>query len=365
MATETIASGATVTLSAALTGGTDIEFLNTPQPGGALVVDSSALARTGGGTGVTLGGAILGFAAGDQIDLVNLNADFALLDGPTEGASFNSELRFAAESGVAYFIEDDGTVKPSVNAPLANFDGFATSIVDELVAGILGPAAATETVTLTPFLAPGAPRGMTDAMLTVSAAVNPCFVAGTRILTARGEIRVETLRPGDRVITFGGEEREIVWIGRRVVDVARHPWPDAVRPVILEPDALGDGVPARRLAVSPDHAFYLDDLLVPAKHLINGANIRADTAAHRVTYYHVELPGHDILFAEGAAAESFLDTGHRGVFENAADPLLLHPDLMQIRREQEGCAPLCTGGPALAAIRAHLAHRRLTGRRAG
>jgi hypothetical protein len=63
--------------------------------------------------------------------------------------------------------------------------------------------------------------------------------------------------------------------------------------------------------------------------------------------------------AEGAAVESYLDTGHRGVFKNAAAPLLLHPDLMQIRRQAGSVAPLITGGEALAAIRAQLHARKL------
>ncbi len=120
---------------------------------------------------------------------------------------------------------------------------------------------------------------------------------------------------------------------------------------------MADYVPARRLVVSPDHAFYLDRVLVQAKDLLNGVTIREDMNAKAVQYYHVELAAHDIIFAESAAVESYLDTGHRGVFDNAAAPLLLHPDLMQIRRERQGCAPLCRAGEILAAIRTRLAQR--------
>jgi hypothetical protein len=185
----------------------------------------------------------------------------------------------------------------------------------------------------------------------------PCFAAGTRILTPRGQIAVEHLAVGDHVVSFAGEDRPITWIGRRMLDLRRHVQPDSVRPIIIEPDALGDGVPGRRLVVSPDHALYLDGLLVPAKLLLNGRSIRPDFSARTVIYYHVELASHDILLADGAAAETYLDTGHRGVFDNADQPLLLHPDLMQIRREREGCAPLCLGGARLDELRARLAAR--------
>ncbi len=149
----------------------------------------------------------------------------------------------------------------------------------------------------------------------------------------------------------------MVWVGTREVDIARHPRPEIVQPVIIEPDALADGVPSRRLVVSPDHALFLDGWLVQAKDLVNRGSIRQNTAAQRVCYYHVELTAHDVLFADGAPAESFLDTGHRGVFDNASGPVPLHPQMMQQRREAESCAPLCVDGAALAAVRRKLAAR--------
>jgi hypothetical protein len=222
---------------------------------------------------------------------------------------------------------------------------------------MFGTADQKATVTIAPFLVVSGSSSVTDAMITVGTPLIPCFAAGTRILTVRGEIPVEALVVGDRVITLAGEEKPIIWIGRREVDVTRHPRPETVRPVAFDADALAEGVPARRLVVSPDHALYLDGALVQAKDLVNGVTIGADTTVRLVAYFHVELPSHDILFAEGAAAESFLETGHRGVFENEKAPLLLHPDLMQIRREAAGFAPLLTGGERLAAIRQRLARR--------
>ena len=126
---------------------------------------------------------------------------------------------------------------------------------------------------------------------------------------------------------------------------------------MIAPDALADGVPARRLAVSPDHGVFLDGVLVPAKELLNWTTIRQDHTATQVAYYHLELARHDIIFAEGAPVESYLDTGHRGVFDNAGNALIAHPAVMQQRREAEGCAPLCLGGPLLADIRHRIACR--------
>jgi hypothetical protein len=81
--------------------------------------------------------------------------------------------------------------------------------------------------------------------------------------------------------------------------------------------------------------------LVPVRLLVNGATIQRLGDHRRVTYYHVELETHDILLAEGLAVESYLETGNRGMFENAGEPLLLYPDLTndQARRTAESCAP--------------------------
>jgi len=62
------------------------------------------------------------------------------------------------------------------------------------------------------------------------------------------------------------------------------------------------------LRLSPDHALYIGEVLIPVKHLINGSTI-VQVPCDEVTYYHVELPKHSVLLAEGLAAESYLDGG--------------------------------------------------------
>jgi hypothetical protein len=189
--------------------------------------------------------------------------------------------------------------------------------------------------------------------------VNPCFAAGTHILTETGEVRVEDIRPGDMVILAEDDPAPVKWVGARELRLDQHPMPESVRPVRIAAGALAMGVPERDLVVSPDHGIYLEGSLVQAKDLIDGVVITQDWQVNSVSYFHLEFNEHTILLAEGAAVESYLDTGHRGVFKNAAAPLLLHPDLMQIRRQAGSVAPLVTGGEALAAIRSRLHARKL------
>jgi hypothetical protein len=183
--------------------------------------------------------------------------------------------------------------------------------------------------------------------------LNPCFAQGTRILTARGEIPVEQLAPGDHVVLHDGTSAPITWIGHRSVAITAHPTPEKIQPVLIISGALGDGLPTRDLYVSPDHALFFEDHLIPAKCLINGVTIR-QIPRERITYYHVELAQHAVLLAEGAPAESYLETGNRSAFANGDEPVRLHPDFARSLRAVGSCAPLVESGPVVEAVRARL-----------
>ena len=189
--------------------------------------------------------------------------------------------------------------------------------------------------------------------------VVPCFRRGTRLATPDGAVAVEALRVGDRLITAGGEVAPIVWIGRRVVDCARHRRPVAVWPVRVAAGAFGAGVPERDVFLSPDHAVYAEEVLVPVKHLINGTSV-AQVEVAWVEYFHVELAAHDVVLADGLPVESYLDTGDRVSFGGETGVVALHPAWGSEARdvtlvmEAAGCAPLVVTGPEVAALRARL-----------
>ena len=100
-------------------------------------------------------------------------------------------------------------------------------------------------------------------------------------------------------------------------------------------------------------------MLVPARLLVNGASIVRETTERRVTYYHVELDAHDIIFADGMAAESYLDTGNRAMFENGLSLSRLYPDFGegQAAREAGSCAPFAGDAELVRPIWKHLASR--------
>jgi hypothetical protein len=130
--------------------------------------------------------------------------------------------------------------------------------------------------------------------------------------------------------------------------------------VCITANALDAGVPARDLFLSPDHALFLRGQLVPVKLLVNGATIRRERNIAAVTYYHVELDRHDIVVAENLGAETYLDTGNRGMFENTAGQPWLNPVFGRGKQwDDRAYAVLCLGGPVLRDIRADLFRRTL------
>ena len=175
----------------------------------------------------------------------------------------------------------------------------------------------------------------------------PCFAAGTRIATACGAVAVEDLRTGDEVVTRTGTA-SIVWIGHRRVQCNHHRAPETVFPVRIRAGTFGEA-PIRDLLLSPDHAVWIDGALVPAGLLVDGDAI-VQEACDRITYFHVELDRHDLLFAEGLETESYLDTGNRAQFANAS-LVSLHPAFAAGGIRQEPCAPMVLDGPQLEAIR--------------
>jgi autotransporter passenger strand-loop-strand repeat protein len=177
-----------------------------------------------------------------------------------------------------------------------------------------------------------------------------CYRAGTRIRTDHGEVPVEALGIGDRVLSAFGGTVPVTWLGQRRVACRRHPKPQDVWPVRVAAGAFGADLPRRDLFLSPDHAVFVGGVLIPIRYLVNDATI-VQEPMDEVTYWHVELPAHDVLFAEGLPAESYLDTGNRDAFANGGGSTMLHPDFALRVWEAEACAKLVREGAELVAIR--------------
>ncbi|HEX4505204.1 MAG TPA: Hint domain-containing protein [Alphaproteobacteria bacterium] len=183
----------------------------------------------------------------------------------------------------------------------------------------------------------------------------PCYCRGTRIQTSRGEVPVEELKIGDLIVTLGGEALPLKWIGRRSYRDWLAVGNDEVQPILFKAGSIADGIPARDLYVSPEHAMFIDGMLIPARHLVNGASIGKMRGVEEIDYFHLEFDRHAVIFAEDAPAESFVDDDSRMLFHNAQEYRRLYPD--EPPRRTEFCAPRVGGGSALETVRRRLCDR--------
>lgn len=175
-----------------------------------------------------------------------------------------------------------------------------------------------------------------------------CFAGGTIIDTALGPRPVESIREGDLIVTQDNGLQPVRWIGKRrldSIDLMRHPH---MHPIRVNAGALPDGAPYMDLSLSPQHRIQISDwraeflfaedqVLVAAKHLVNGVDITVDDKVAAVTYYHLLFDEHEILTANGVPAESLHpgDVAMDAIGTDAKSEIdLLFPDLaetLQIR----------------------------------
>jgi Ca2+-binding RTX toxin-like protein len=145
--------------------------------------------------------------------------------------------------------------------------------------------------------------------------VIPCFTPGTLIATPRGEVAVENLRAGDRIITRDNGMQEIAWVGRRDLSWADLKLAGHLKPVLVRAGSLGNGLPERDMLVSPNHrllvandrtALYFDEheVLVAAKHLTGLQGVMPVEAAG-VSYIHFMCERHEVVLSDGAWTETF------------------------------------------------------------
>lgn len=143
-----------------------------------------------------------------------------------------------------------------------------------------------------------------------------CFADGTEISTLYGPKSVEELEPGAKILTLDGGYKTLRLNLKRKISKRELRANPKLRPVRIERGALGSGSPSRDLWVSRQHRmlvsspislrmFGATDALIPAIKLVECPGCDVDFEREDLTYCHLVFDQHEVIFANGAPAESF------------------------------------------------------------
>ena len=310
-----------------------------------------------------------------KVETHYLDAAISSFDG--NFVSGNDASNSFTVTGTATYDSSSPHKGDSIALTLA-FDNGSTQTFNATVTGLFG-SGSTKSITWSmtdsnlaansPALTPGSHTvwitsfaGVTLQMpFTYNFDYVTCFVRGTRIATPAGDVAVEDLAVGDSILTVSAGAKPIKWIGYRQLNVKSYRRPEQAAPVRIRQGAVAENLPHRDLLVSPDHAIFLDGLLICARQLINTTTIRQELDCASVEYFHIELDAHAVLLAEGLPAESYLDTGNRNFFANAREALVLRPNLAgeaaHPTRMTASCAPFASDEVTVHPVWQRLAER--------
>lgn len=154
------------------------------------------------------------------------------------------------------------------------------------------------------------------------------FSRGTNITMSSGaQRRIEDLQVGDKVLTRDDGGQEIRWIGQHTVRAVGN-----FAPIVIKAGTLNN---TNDLVLSPDHRLFIyqrrdalgagrSEVLVKARHLVNGDTVTQQDGGF-VDYFQLLFDQHEIIYAEGIAAETLLvDTRTRPALTDTVTPEVLN-----------------------------------------
>ena len=243
--------------------------------------------------------------AGDDRDLIHVGFNVAWSDSITGAHAAANDV------AIGESIDGGGDNGPTDNDTLSvDITGFGWSRFD-----INYDPSIHENGTIIFYNSTGGVVG-TINFTDIEHVVVVCFTSGTRILTERGPVAVETLVPGDLVVTRDNGLQPLRWVGSRHLSHAELQARPGLRPVRIGPGALFGAGPASPLLVSPQHRVLVEgaraelyfgetEVLVPAKHLVGLPGVSRECPAEGVSYVHILFDRHEIVLSNGLWTESF------------------------------------------------------------
>lgn len=263
----------------------------------------------------------------DTLDTVNSVEDFIAAEDPAEAdeITITDTLAVGSIPTAINGISDASVGTFDTGSGVISFGGAGEPTISEILSGSYDPGSGP----VSPIGAYQITSGDEDGLIgnisfanfeTINFTVGPdpvvpCFTPGSLIGTARGEVPIEMLRVGDRIVTRDNGVQEIRWIGKKTLDHRTLQESPEMQPILVRKGALGNGLPERDMLVSPNHrllvaneqsSLYFEEreVLAAAKHLVNGTGI-TKAKCLGTTYIHFMFDHHEVVLSDGTWTESF------------------------------------------------------------
>jgi hypothetical protein len=184
-----------------------------------------------------------------------------------------------------------------------------------------------------------------------------CFVQGTLILTANGEVPVEDLRVGDLIKTLDRGLQPIRWVDSSYLSVQDLSENENLRPIRISIAAVSAVGGTGELIVSPQHRLLIaskvaermfgnTEVLVAAKQLLEIEGVDVADDFDDVSYFHLLLDHHEIVYANGVPSESlYLGQEAQKSLSPAGQKeiVALFPELLLLTFMPKSCRPIIRG----------------------
>lgn len=228
----------------------------------------------------------------------------------TGGGSLTTALDNTSLYNANILLGDGSTISVRVLViQAANGDVFVSEYPPEPLDGL-----AIQTIELASLDTSNA-SGINQGFSSVENTTVVCYARGTMIETVSGAIAVETIRPGDKVMSIDHGPQVVRWVHRQTCVL---PTSSAdTCPVLIKKNTLGPNRPSRDLIVSPQHrilvggagqlgSVFASEVFVPAKALTKLKGICRMNGLSRIDWVHFACDRHEVVLANGCYAESLL-----------------------------------------------------------
>ncbi|WP_141102021.1 Hint domain-containing protein [Oceanicola sp. 22II-s10i] len=184
-----------------------------------------------------------------------------------------------------------------------------------------------------------------------------CFTDDAALLTPDGERPITELKAGDLLMTRDHGAQPIRWIGAATVELDRLQRHPSLRPYRVASGTFGPGLPTRDLVLSPQHRLLTTgkiverqtgqrEALAAVRHFLPLPGIERLWMNRAITYRHVLLDRHEVIFANGLPTESlFLGPGAFMAMDagQKSEIAMIFPDLTPGAMSLHPAVPLASG----------------------